>query len=417
MAVETVTLMGDAVSGIHADGIRYAAAVAALPVEVKLGRRRPPAFRRANAVRLQDYVNLDRLDLPASVDWYTKAAESIARMYLNDRYGDCVFAGKAHALGIWSANDPDSGGLVLATDKEISDQYFAYTGGADNGAVISDVLDLMKSPGFLAGGKRYTIDGYVSVDWTSKELTQAGLALFGAGSIGINLPSAWTSAAVWDVTSTGVVGGHDVTPCGYGAQTVVATTRDGVLVSSWGRLYLITWYAWTSRKWLDELYFMVPTYLWTGADKTAPSGFDYTALKADLAMIGKGTVPPTDPPTPTPPPPGPTPTPPPGPAPGPAGSFHLAISADCTPPHAMAATYTITPRPPVPKELAGLGAPLWVLVLIQLVGTKVIPLVIADLQAGKSWAEIGMDILVSLWTREPYHGLILTLDPARETTP
>jgi hypothetical protein len=135
------------------------------------------------------------------------------------------------------ANDPDSfnGKTVVCTDKEIQDQYFAYTGGRDDGAVISEVLDYMVSKGFLAGGVRYKLSGFVAADWRSKELTQVGIDLFGCGSIGINLPSAWTSANVWDVTNTGSVGGHDVSPCGYGTR-VVGTNADGVVISSWGRL-------------------------------------------------------------------------------------------------------------------------------------------------------------------------------------
>ncbi len=316
MSVPTITLTDEALYGVVVDD-SHRMALASLPQTVKLGRRPGPAFRAA-VPRLQDFLNLDRLDLPASADWYTKAAEAIARMYKNDTLGCCVFAGKGHCLGVWSANDPDSGGLVLATDKEITDQYFAYTGGQDTGAVITDVLDYMKSKGFLAGGKRYTIDGYVSVDWRSKELTQAAVALLGAGSIGINLPNAWTSAAVWDVTNTAIVGGHDVSPCGYGVPKVVATTQEGVVISSWGRLYLITWAAWTSSKWLEECYFMVPTFLWTGADRMAPSGFSYDKLKAALAQIGQGQVPTVDPPPP--------PSPPPAPPPAPSKSVSVGLS-------------------------------------------------------------------------------------------
>lgn len=283
----------------------------ALPNLVYLGRKTPHATRGKPMLALQDYVDkMKNIPAPDKVDWYTKAAASIARMYLNDTYGDCVIAGKAHALGVWSANDPDSGGLVLATDQEIYSQYQSICGPGDNGCVITDVLDAMVSNGFLAGGKRYPLAGYVSADWTSKELTQKGLAIFGPGCIGINLPGAWTSNGIWDVTNTSIVGGHDVTPAGYG-NSVLGTTADGVVICSWGRLYLITWAAWTSRKWLEELYFMVPTKLWTGADGISPSGVDINTLMADLAAIRGGGVPPMpDPNPPTPPTPPVPPVPP-----------------------------------------------------------------------------------------------------------
>lgn len=220
MDTPEVMLTGEAIYGL-APVAQLKGVIAALPKMVKLGRIAPKS--RPQTPRLESFVDLLKFTPKPSVDWYTKAAESISRMYLNDQYGDCVFAGKAHNLGIWSANDPDSfgGKTVLATDSEIKQQYFDYTGGRDNGAVIFQVLDYMTSKGFLAGGQRYKLDGYVAADWRSKELTQIGIDLFGCGSIGINLPSAWTSSAVWDVTNTRSVGGHDVSPC-FTADTKVS---------------------------------------------------------------------------------------------------------------------------------------------------------------------------------------------------
>lgn len=317
----SVELTGVATRGLYLPGELRAAGgismgieslLSALPSVVKLGRIAPRS--RPQSLRLESFVDLLKTTPKPAVDWYTKARESIARMYLNDRYGCCVFSGKAHNLGIWSANDPDSadGRTVLATDQEIYDQYFAYTGGRDVGAVIFQVLDYMIAKGFQAGGKRYKLSGWVSADWRSKELTQIGIDLFGCASIGFNLPNAWTNEVVWDVTNSQIIGGHDVSPCGYGTN-VLGTNADGVVVSSWGRLYLITWAAWTSSRWLDELYFMVPEFLWTGLDQRAPSGVDFGKLKEALTLIGGGTVPPLPEPTPTPPPVPPVPPVPPTP--------------------------------------------------------------------------------------------------------
>lgn len=309
-----IELKGRAALGL-APRVQGLLAAPALPTMVCLGRNRPKA--RPQALKLTALLkDVKAISIPASCDWYTKASDSIRRMYLNDRYGDCVFAGKAHNLGIWSANDPDSmpdGKTVVATDQEISDQYFAYTGGRDNGANISEVYDIMKAKGFQAGGKLYKIDGYVSCDWRSKELVQIGLNLFGAASIGINLPEAWTQDDVWDATNTDIVGGHDVSPCGYGSN-VLGTTADGVVIVSWGRLYLVTWKAFTSTQWLEEMYFAVPSFLWTGADKKTPLGINFDELKADLARISGGDLPPLPGPEPI---PEPTPTPTPAPTPTP----------------------------------------------------------------------------------------------------
>src|SRR6185295_3554411 len=109
---------------------------------------------------------------------------------------------------------------------------------------------------------------------------------------------AWTQNDVWDVTNSGIVGGHDVTPIDYDSK--------GVYVASWGRIYLITWAAWTSRKWLDEYYASLAP-LWYGNDQVAPCGLKVDELRTDLDKIGNGIIPDI---TPPPPPPPPVPTPP-----------------------------------------------------------------------------------------------------------
>jgi hypothetical protein len=219
---------------------------------------------------------------------------------------NCVIASKMHALGVWSGNE--SGNVVLATDQEVHQQYQGICGPGDNGCIITAVLDVMRSRGLQAGGKLYKIDGYVACDWTDALQVKVAIAIFGASTIGINLPEAWTRDAVWDVTNTKIVGGHDVSPIDF--------DQDGVFVSSWGRVYKITWRAFTSRVWLEEMYVMLAP-LWYEKDQVAPSGIRVETLKADLAKIGRGETPDVGPS----PPPGPGP----GPTPAPRPLFHVTV--------------------------------------------------------------------------------------------
>jgi hypothetical protein len=166
-------------------------------------------------------------------------------------------------------------------------------------------LDYFRNNGLAFNGAIKKIDGYVSVDWTNKLEVQVALYLFGAITIGINLPQAWTTNAIWDVTNTGIVGGHDVTCVGYDDQ--------GVQVASWGRIYTITWAAFLKTTWLEESYVMLAPD-WYGNDRLAPSGVDANTLRDDLAKLGGGTIPPINPtpvPTPEPAPVPPSPTNPP----------------------------------------------------------------------------------------------------------
>lgn len=318
MSMATVTLGGDALLGVDSH-LMAASLMEPLPTTVCLGRVRPAGRPQCLSLgAFFDPVRLEMGALPPSTNRREKAAAPLGRMYLNDRYGDCVIAGKAHALGLWSANDADHGGpaVVQATDQEIYAQYQSVCGPGDRGCVIPHVLDYVQSQGFVAGGYRYTIDGYVSVDWRNQDLVKVAVYAFGALSIGINLPQAWTQQAVWDVTNSRIVGGHDVTVVDFGP--------DGVYVSSWGRVYLITWRAFTSTRWLEECYALLAP-LWYGNDRLAPCGIDVAGLRDMLAKIGQGQVPPL--PDPTPPVP---PTPPPVPPVPPTPSATITLTLDTT---------------------------------------------------------------------------------------
>ncbi len=270
---------------------------------VKLGRKAPRPGRAV--LRFASYFDPSKVPVPpASVDYSAKAMPALQRMYLNDTYGDCVIAGKGHALGVWTGNE--DGTPIQATDQEIYATYQSWCGPGDNGCVITDVLDRMKSQGFTASGQAYKIDGYVAIDWTNKVEVQIALLIFGALTLGINLPAAWDgSGPVWDVTNSRIVGGHDVTAVGYDAQ--------GVQISSWGKIYTITWAAFLSRNWLEECYAILSPN-WYDKANVSPSGFDSSTLAADLAKLAGGVIPDITP-TPVVPPSPPSPPSPPAPVP------------------------------------------------------------------------------------------------------
>lgn len=302
---EGVTLSGDALVGVGPSYVRHL--VEELPRQVRLGRIRTAAH--PSVLRFGAFLDEARAaaTLPPSINRRDKAATALARMYLNDRFGICVIAGKLHNLGLWSG--ADNAPVVMATDEEAYQQYQAICGIGDRGCVITQVLDVMRAKGLTAGGTSHRIDGYVTVDHRNKTQTMAAQYFFGASSIGINLPDAWTRVAVWDVTNSRIVGGHDVSPIDY--------DESGVYVSSWGRIYRMTWPAFTSTRYVEEYYAMLAP-LWYGADNLAPCGLDVTALKRALELIGGGSIPPI------PEPPGPIP---PTPVPGSLPAYHIAYDA------------------------------------------------------------------------------------------
>lgn len=250
-----------------------------------LGRIRPKA--RPVALRFSAYFFPAAMTVPppALVDYHTKAAESIKRVYLNDRLGDCVIAGKYHSVGMWTA--ADSGAAVVGTDQEVQAMYRTICGPGDNGCNITEVLDYFKSTGLPFGGVNHKIDAYVAIDWTNKLETQVAMFLFGPLTCGVNLPSGWTSGP-WSVANAGrIVGGHDVPTAGY--------DENGVKISTWGEIRDCEWAAWQSRNWFEEVYAILSPD-WYGNDNLAPCGVDTTTLRADLEKLGGGSIPPLTPP-------------------------------------------------------------------------------------------------------------------------
>lgn len=295
MPTTTFTLTGSGATGLFVTH-EHRAMVATLPPQVRLGRQRLP-HEPTREIEFGAGAVLGATPPPPTLDLYTKAAAPIAQMYGNDVKGDCVIASLMHLIGCWTANDPDSGGTAVGTTNEAYKYYESWCGPGDNGCYIADVLTRAKA-GITVGGKLYPIDAFASVSWLNKLFVQVGILLFRGGKIGFSLPQAWFTSAVWDVTSSPIAGGHDVCLVGYDA--------NGVFVSSWGRIYQITWAAFLSRQYIDEMFMCVGQSLW-GADQVGPLGFTAASLRAKLSQLGAGTLPSIDPPAPPPPPPPPSP--------------------------------------------------------------------------------------------------------------
>lgn len=292
MAVPTITLAGDAVKGYVPDIVRYFPQQSP-PSEVRLGRLHPEQPSRAP--ELADFLDVERMEvrLPERIDWSEKAKASLARVYANDRLGCCVISGKAHHVGVWSAADGPK--EIMATDAEIVADYRRICGPGDNGCYIDRVLREFTQNGLTYSGTLRKIDGYVRVTKGDVRLAKAAVWLFGGLTIGFNLPSSWQNSAKWDVTSSRLVGGHDVMIFGY--------NEEGFLVSSWGRVYLMTYAAYQHQRFVDECYALLSKD-WYNDDRIAPSRLNVERLQKALADLGAGREPdePDDPVDPPPPP-------------------------------------------------------------------------------------------------------------------
>lgn len=266
---------------------------------VRLGRIRPQVL--PPSLKLGNYLD-PTITPPASIDYTPAAKAALARMYLNDEYGDCVIAAKFHAIGIWTGNE--TGTPIQGTDAEVKKAYVSFCGPGDNGCNMAAVNDILKTKGVVVNGVVHKIENYVSVDNTNKIEVQVAIDLFGGLDVGVDLPNAWANSEdVWDVTSTRIVGGHCIYAVGYNAT--------GVVVATWGGLRTITWAAFLSKRWVNECYAILAPD-WFSSGKT-PAGIDANRLRDDFSKLSSGIVPPLDPdpnPSPIVPPIPPVPQPP-----------------------------------------------------------------------------------------------------------
>ena len=70
--------------------------------------------------------------------------------YLNERYDDCVIAARCHHT-VRLTYSP-AGSILEISDQEVSAEYFAETGGPDNGLMLNDSLQRWQVNGWTAGG-------------------------------------------------------------------------------------------------------------------------------------------------------------------------------------------------------------------------------------------------------------------------
>jgi hypothetical protein len=281
---------------------------------VKLGRK--PQGQHHPPLSFGQYLSKKAPILktpPASVDYTPAAVESLSKMYLNDRLGDCVVVAVQHVQGVLTgnANPPP----LILTDSQTKSLYSSACGyvdgnsSTDQGCEIQTVLSYWQKNGQPLGSN-HKIAGYLSVDPTNLEQCKLALWLFGNLIFGINMPANWVNPIpsrdgfVWGIGGEPVQNnGHCFPAFGY--------DENGFKVSTWGLLGTMT-HAATQKYGVSraggEVWVVVSQDQLNIASQKAPNGFDWDSLVADFRALG-GTV--TDP-TPLPPvtPPPPTPKPP-----------------------------------------------------------------------------------------------------------
>lgn len=282
---------------------------------VKCGRRRPVA--PANRMKFGRYLLSSVDPAPSAYSYESKAAHVLALVYLNDKFGDCVIAGRYHVAGVETANSA-SGTTFIATDDQLIRDYSAIGGfdpknpdATDQGCDEDTALAYWQHHGLADGTKDL---GSLALDASNKAEVMQAIYLFENVIICIELPDHWVNPFpekndfVWDVAGAPVPeNGHSIMACGYDPV-------KGVRISTWGMMGWLTWAALAKYATLSAggslNVIITPEQLSRGQPKAA-NGIDWYRLVSDFnAMGGHVPLPPAPPPpAPVPAPPAPVPAP------------------------------------------------------------------------------------------------------------
>lgn len=254
------------------------------PTLFKLGKL--SARHDSRTLKIAKYLSLPLP--PVSVDW-SKAVSGGYQMDGNDTEGDCGFAGIHHHDQTLRAN---SGKPALdISAQNVIDAYLAFTGGADSGVVLLDVLKKWQSEGFafLSGNK---IGAFGSASIQDISTIKSCIDIFGGLYCGVELPKGWQGEnQTWDVPDINFItrlfgggNGDEWTPGSWGGHCVYICGYDagGVWVVTWGSLIYCTWAGW--KAYFSEAYAIVDAD-WIADNGKAPVELDIAALMADLASV------------------------------------------------------------------------------------------------------------------------------------
>jgi hypothetical protein len=245
---------------------------------MKLGRKAVKTDSRT--LKLAKYTST-LPPAPAATDW-TKGITSWGSM-LNDTLGCCTIAGVAHAIQVWSVNTASE---ITIPDAQVLHYYEKWDGykpkdpNTDNGGSELDVLNDWQKGGF----DKHKLLAFADPAFANLEEIRQAITIFGGVYIGVNLPASAKTQSnagqVWDVVTPA---SPDTVPGSWGGHCVFVPKYDTTSFTciTWGALQTMTLAFWDA--YVDEAHALL-SQDWL--DKQgAPSGFDLTQLKDDLALI------------------------------------------------------------------------------------------------------------------------------------
>lgn len=203
-------------------------------------------------------------------------------LFGNDKLGDCTCAQGAHAIQIWTSFTTGEVVLPLQTVIDFYGKTCGYIPGdefTDTGGVLADVLKYW----YLNSFGDHKLLGFASIRPGNRASLKDSIYLFGAVSLGLQLPLSVQNKTVWDISPDIPLVGNDA-PGSWGGHAAlgVAYTPDYLLIYTWDKFIKASW-TWVDR-YMDEAFACLSPD-WINAAGTAPPGFDRDTLVADMQAI------------------------------------------------------------------------------------------------------------------------------------
>jgi len=204
---------------------------------LKLGKKE--ARYDSRTLKLRKYVtSLPPVPDPFDVDSQSPNLTD-KNVFLNDTYGDCVIAGRAHQTLRFENHEQKT--VIPITDDDVKTEYFKESGGADSGLDMITSLNAWRK-GWPAAGQTYNIYAYAEVNPRNKNEIMATIYLLNGVYCGVCLPKSAQAQTgkdkVWDVDDSA-----DGQPNTWGGHCIylVAYNKVGPVCMTWGFRQQMTW--------------------------------------------------------------------------------------------------------------------------------------------------------------------------------
>jgi hypothetical protein len=197
-------------------------------------------------------------------------------MFANDKYGDCVIAGRAHQTIRFEVIE--QGRILPITDDDVVTEWRSENGNTDNGLYILDSIKKWRSDGWKVAGSQYFIKAFAQIDLKNLKEVRTTIASDIGIMTGFALPDSamqtFLDGKPWIDTSDtrNFENGHCVYICAYDAT--------GPTCITWGKRQKMSWEFF--GKYCDEAYGVIDAH----NVRNVNTGMLEVLLKAVTAQIG-----------------------------------------------------------------------------------------------------------------------------------